>query len=230
MRPWLIWGTVAWLISGCPLEPLTVTGFGVSSSVIRPGGTGSGSLVTVSVPGIRGTDTAGLTASLNGVPVPVVASRDGEVSIRMPAGWQGDVARFDLWRNGERVTSRDIAALLAQGAKVSPTDSVTVRTNGETTSSTPVGSGGVTINITVPAGSTTGGGGTTVVTSGGTDTGSGSGSSGTPTASPTPVPPATPVPTPTPAATPTPAPTLVPVADQTPVPGGTGEVQGHVQF
>jgi hypothetical protein len=229
MRPWIIWGTAACLVTGCPLEPLTVTGFGVSSSVIRPGSMGSGSLVTVSVPGIKGADTAGLTALLNGVPVPVVASRDGEVSIRMPPGWQGDVARFDLWRNGERITSRDIAALLAQGAKVSPTDGVTVRTNGETTSTTPLGSGGVTINITVPAGSTTGGGGTTVVTSGGTGTGSGSGS-GTPTASPTPVPTATPLPTPTPAVTPTPAPTLVPVVDQTPVPGGTGEVQGHVAF
>jgi hypothetical protein len=235
MRPSVIGGLAVCLLSACPLEPLTITGFGVSSSVIRPGSTGRSPTVTLSVPGLRAQDATGLTALLNGVPVPIAATRDGELSISIPSGLKGDAAKFELWRSGELLTSRDIAALLAQGISgQSPTDGVTVRTNGETTSTTPVGSGGVTINITVPAGSTSGGGGTTTVVTtdgtGSTNAGSNSGTNTGTGASPTPSPTATPVPTPTPTATPTPAPTLVPVADQTPVPGGTGEVQGNVQF
>jgi hypothetical protein len=226
MRPWLILGLLSCLLSACPLEPLTVTGFGVSSSAIRPGSLGPGSTVSVTVPGLHTQDGAGLTALVNGTPVPIVSTRDGEVSIRLPAGLKGDAAKFELWRSGELLTSRDIAALLAQGGGGSPTDGVTVRTNGETTSTTPLAGGTVTINITVPPGSTTGGGGTTtlVTTTGSGTTGTDSGTTATPTPTPTPVP------TPTPTATPTPAPTLVPVADQTPVPPGTGEVTGNVQF
>lgn len=228
MRPWLILGLGSCLLSGCPLEPLTVTGFGVSASALRAGSLGTGATVSIAVPGLRSQDAGGLTALLNGTPVPVVATRDGEVSVRLPAGFKGDSATFQLWRSGELLTSRDIAAQLAQGdgvgssGSLSPTDGVTVRTNGETTSTTPYGGGSVTINITVPGGGTTGSGGTTVVT---TDTGNG-GVSATPTPTATP----TPAPTPSPSATPTPVPTLVPVADQTPVPPGTGEVTGHVQF
>jgi hypothetical protein len=235
MRPWLSWGLAALLLSACPLEPLTVTGFGVSSSAIKAGGIGNGSTVTLSVPGLRAQDASGLTAMLNGVPVPIATTRDGELAIKLPPGIKTDPAKFELWRNGELLTSRDIGAQLATGtglsaaSGLSPADAVTVRTNGEPTSTTTLGSGGVTINITMPAGS--GSGGTTVVTTGGSSgSGSGSGSGATPTATPTSTPTPPPEPTPIPTPTPTPVPTLVPVADQTPVPGGTGEVQGNVQF
>ena len=225
----------AWLLCGCPLEPLTVTGFGVSSQ-IRPGGAAStGATVAVSVPGLQTKDASGLTAKINGVPVPILATTDGGVTVRLPPGQSMDTARFELWRNGEQVVNRDIAAQLAQGvgltspAPLSPAapGPATATSGGTTVNTGTTGlPAGVNITINVPAGSTTSG------------NSAGSGVSVTGTATPTPVPTATagptptpvPDPTPTPVPTPTPLPTLVPVGDQTPVPPGTGEVQGNVAF
>lgn len=224
MRHWsmLLLGSV--LLLGCPLEPLRVAGY-TSGAGLRPGSL-STSQVAVRVPGLSGQDAAGLKALINGVPVPIVSTTDGEVVLRLPPGYSGGEAVFELWRHGERIASRDIAAQLDSGVGVShsstPISSNQTLASGGSNDRSPL-VGDININITVPNGSGTG---SIVVTDG---NGS-NGNNGNGNASPSPTPSPSPSPSPTPNPTPTPSATLVPVADQTPVPNGVGEVSGDISF
>lgn len=226
--PWLVL-IILLVATGCPLEPLRISSVGANDA-LKPASL-AGAPVAVRVPGLTSEDATGLQALLNGVPVPIVSTRDGEVVVRLPAGSNTERAQFELWRHGEQIVSRDIAAQVA--SSVGLTDSAHplspppqgLNAYGSDRSSLV---GDINIAITVPNGT---GSPTTTVISG--DSGGGGGGGGaTPTPTPTATVSATPTPTPTPTAqpTPTPTPTLVPVADQTPVPNGTGEVQGDVAF
>lgn len=223
MRQWSILFLGVMVLTGCPLEPLRVAGFAPGVGMRQA--SLSTSQVAVRVPGLSGQDAAGLQAMINGVPVPIVSTADGEVVLRMPPGYNGGEAVFELWRHGERIASRDIAAQLSSGIGVShasPTGQTLASGMGGGTDRSSL-MGDINITITLPNGS-----GAAVVSDGTGNNGNNGNASPSPTPSPSPSP--SPTPTPNPDPTPTPSATLVPVADQTPVPGGTGEVSGDVSF